>query len=287
MRLRELQKKGAGILSDSGIAEAGLDSRILLCHVLGIDTAGYLSVMEREAEKYTEDAFLDLIGRRAGREPLQYVMGYTEFMGLRFNVDSSVLIPRQDTELLCELVLSDNPQRDISLLDLCTGSGAIALALGVLGGYEKVIGTDISEAALGVAEKNREALGAKNVSFYRSDMFSGLEALMKQESLEGFDILVSNPPYIRDEVIATLEPEVRDHEPRGALSGMEDGLHFYRIIAEEAFSVLKKGGRLYLEIGSDQGPEVRDILSGAGYKDIKIYKDYCGNDRVVHAGIGS
>ena len=220
--------------------------------------------------------FRSMIDRRSARVPLQQILGSQEFMGLTFRVTPDVLIPRQDTETLVEQVLQEQKDPDIRLLDLCTGSGCIAISLAVKGGYESVTATDLSEEALKVAERNAKT-HQKKIIFRQGDLFS---ALPRTEA-GTFDIITSNPPYIPTAVIATLEPEVREHEPMMALDGTEDGLRFYRQIAQEAGTWLKPGGAIYLEIGYDQGEAVSGLLREAGFDKVRVVKDLPGKDRVV------
>ncbi len=291
MKLGGLCRKGEERLRKAGIEEAALDSRLLLCEAYGLSTAEYLVKITEETEEDARyESYLRMLSERERRRPLQYILGYTEFMGLRMGIDENVLIPRQDTETLCELVLGDEGLQGASVLDLCTGSGAIALALSALGDFRIVIGTDISRGAIARAEQNREEVVSQTgkelpVFFYVSDLFFSLRKIMKEHGIESFDVIVSNPPYIRPEVIAGLEPEVRDHEPLSALDGGEDGLWFYRRIAEEAPLYLARPGRIYLEIGYDQGDEVRSILKKVGFTDIDIHEDLGGRPRVVTARI--
>ena len=196
-------------------------------------------------------------------------------MGLEFEVNQHTLIPRQDTETLVELVLAEHKEKDIALLDMCTGSGCIAISLAVHGGYAQVEAADISVEALKVAGRNAETLSAP-VRFRHTDMFSAFD-----ETEDKFDIIVSNPPYIPSDVIEELEPEVRDFEPRGALDGTADGLFFYEILARECGRFLKEDGAVYFEIGHDQGEAVKALLDANGFCDTKIIKDLAGQDRVV------
>ncbi|MBQ2401319.1 MAG: peptide chain release factor N(5)-glutamine methyltransferase, partial [Lachnospiraceae bacterium] len=214
--------------------------------------------------------------RRKNREPLQHILGTQEFMGLEFYVNRHTLIPRQDTETLVELVLADHKEKDIKLLDMCTGSGCIAISLAVHGGYQYVEAADISTEALKVAEKNAEKLLQDPIRFRHSDLFGAFDP-----NADKFDIIVSNPPYIPSDVIEELEPEVRDFEPRSALDGTEDGLFFYEKLAEECGRFLKENGSVYFEIGHDQGEAVENLLRTHGFKDTKTIKDLAGNDRVV------
>lgn len=276
MTFFELWKWGEKRLADSGIREADLDAKYLLLEAFEMDLAHFL-LREQEQVPSTDGRtreYSDAVLARASRVPLQYLTGKQDFMGLTFHVDERVLIPRQDTETLAELVLRENPEKNIRLLDLCTGSGCLAVSLAVLGGYEEVDAGDISPDALEVAEENGRRLGG-NVHFVESDLFSALDPG------KAYDVIVSNPPYIPTEVIEGLEPEVRDYEPRMALDGSGDGLAFYRRLAAESPSHLKPDGRLYLEIGWDQGESVEALLRENGFEDIEVVRDDAGNCRVV------
>lgn len=280
----ELWKWGEKRLADAGVADASLDARYLLLEAFEMDMAHFL-LKEQEQVPATEGRtreYSDAIQARAARVPLQYLTGKQDFMGLTFHVDERVLIPRQDTETLVELVLKENTDKKARILDLCTGSGCIAVSLAVLGGYQKVDAVDISEDALAAAEENGTRLGGK-VRFLKSDLFSALDPEKK------YDIITSNPPYIPTEVLNGLEPEVKDYEPRMALDGSEDGLAFYRRIAVAAPAFLRAGGRIYLEIGYDQGAAVEELLGNNGFARTRVVKDAAGRDRVVCAelpGIG-
>lgn len=280
----ELLAKGQEILKNAGIAEYSLDAWYLFEHVFGISKAQYFLRAGEPAEVSGEklEEFHAGLARRAKREPLQHIIGTQEFMGLEFYVNSHVLIPRQDTETLVETVLKEHKEKNISVLDMCTGSGCIAISLAKLGGYEHVEAADISEKALQAAERNAgKLLGAQTISgqgirFRLSDLFSAFDP-----EKDRFDVIVSNPPYIPSSVIEGLEPEVRDFEPRNALDGTEDGLFFYRRLAEESGRFLKENGNVYFEIGYDQGEAVCGLLSARGFRDTKVLKDLAGKDRVV------
>ena len=341
---------GKKILKNAGIAEADLDSWYLFEQSFGISRAQYflcarenivgstaqkIAVQEQHGDllesgnaldcaelwlKEKLSAYENALKKRAARIPLQQIIGQQEFMGLSFFVNEHVLIPRQDTETLVELVLQEQKDKDISILDMCTGSGCIAVSLKKLGGYAHVEGADISEEALKVAKRNSEEILENNdvnndavnsrteqiqnctnltnnqnkqdnseermvsevrrasqtgVTFRHSDMFSSFR------ETEQFNVIVSNPPYIPSAVIEELEPEVRDHEPRGALDGTADGLYFYRILAEECAKHLTPGGHVYFEIGYDQGAAVKELLDIHGFKDTRVIQDLTGKDRVV------
>ena len=340
---------GKKILKNAGIVEADLDAWYLFEQSFGISRAQYflcarenivgstaqkIAVQEQHGDllesgnalecaelwlKEKLSAYEHALKKRAARIPLQQIIGQQEFMGLSFFVNEHVLIPRQDTETLVELVLQEQKDKDISILDMCTGSGCIAVSLKKLGGYAHVEGADISEEALKVAKRNSEEILENNdvnndavnsrteqiqnctnltnnqnkqdnseermVSEVRrvsqtgvtchSDMFSSFR------ETEQFNVIVSNPPYIPSAVIEELEPEVRDHEPRGALDGTADGLYFYRILAEECAKHLTPGGHVYFEIGYDQGAAVKELLDNRGFKDTRVIQDLAGKDRVV------
>lgn len=341
---------GKKILKNAGIVEADLDAWYLFEQSFGISRAQYflcarenivgstaqkIAVQEQHGDllesgnalecaelwlKEKLSAYENALKKRAARIPLQQIIGQQEFMGLSFFVNEHVLIPRQDTETLVELVLQEQKDKDISILDMCTGSGCIAVSLKKLGGYAHVEGADISEESLKVAKRNSEEILENNdvnndavnsrteqiqnctnltnnqnkqdnseermvsevrrvsqtgVTFRRSDMFSSFRGT------EQFNVIVSNPPYIPSAVIEELEPEVRDHEPRGALDGTADGLYFYRILAEECAKHLTPGGHVYFEIGYDQGAAVKELLDNRGFKDTRVIQDLAGKDRVV------
>ncbi|MBR6451374.1 MAG: peptide chain release factor N(5)-glutamine methyltransferase [Lachnospiraceae bacterium] len=265
---------GVKALQDAGIAEAELDARLLLEHVCGTDRNTLYAHGDRIVETTQGELYASLIGRRAERVPLQYILGEQEFMGLSFLVNESVLIPRQDTECLVEEAMISVMDGD-RVLDLCTGSGCILLSIMCYKNDIEGVGTDISKAALEVARRNAQTLG-KPALFIESDLFG-------QVPSEPFDVIVSNPPYIPSRVIDTLQAEVKDHEPRGALDGGEDGLVFYRKIIADAPQHLKRGGRIFLEIGFDQGADVSRLLTDGGFTDVRIVKDFAGLDRVATA----
>lgn len=290
----ELYKMGADCLCRAQIAEAQLDARLLLewcCHT---NRNTLLVHGERSISQEEFEAYADSIAKRARHIPLQYITGEQEFMGLTFQVNEHVLIPRQDTEILVEEVMR-HMQDGMKILDMCTGSGCILLSLLHYSNHCIGVGADISEEALVVAEENarriKEQKPDTQAVFLKSNLFAELEEekwqqeLGKQLSEKGkqvFDIIVSNPPYIRSDVIETLMPEVREHEPLTALDGKEDGLYFYRIITKEAEKYLTRGGMLFFEIGYDQGEAVRCLMEQQGYKNVQVIKDFAGLDRVVY-----
>ncbi len=275
--LREAERRGAEILAAAGREEAAQTARLLLCHLLNFNFTDYVLAREDLLSPLDAARYEELLTRRASGVPLQYLTREQNFCGLSLYVDERVLIPRQDTECLVEEVLRDGAGGD--LLDLCTGSGCIPLALLKHGNFSCALGADISVEALAVAEINRARTGLA-LSLRQSDLFS--------EIPERFDVITANPPYIESAEIETLSVEVRDHEPRLALDGAADGLAFYRRLAAESGAHLKPGGRLYLEIGMLQGAAVVSLLKAAAFSDIQIIRDLAGRDRIVkgsmHAG---
>lgn len=273
---RQMCHNGAAILADAGITDAEYDSFALLEYITGMDRTAYIlngskSVPEDIAERY--DAVID---RRSSHIPLQHITGQAWFYGRGFNVNSDVLVPRQDTEVLVSEALKVINAKD-SVLDMCTGSGCIIITLALEKKLGRALGADISEAALKVASGNREKLGADDVTFVKSNIFSDINV----NDAELFDVIVSNPPYIATGEIETLTEEVRIHDPYIALDGLEDGLHFYREITRQSQNYLKSGGWLLYEIGCTQAHDVSDIMSEYGYSNIKVIKDLAGLDRVV------
>lgn len=281
MNYRECFEKGKGALADAGIEEAALDARLLLEHICGTDRNTLLVHGDRTVSPEEEKQYLDAVERRSRRIPLQQITGQQEFMGLPFWVNSNVLIPRQDTEVLVEEVLK-HTHDGMQILDMCTGSGCILISILYYSNDCEGLGVDVSSPALEVAEENAERLlsGRTGVSarFLQSDLF---------EAVDGkYDILVSNPPYIRSAVVDTLMPEVKDYEPRIALDGEEDGLVFYRRILSDCKKNLKKGGMLFFEIGYDQAEAVKSMMEQAGFLEVTVKKDFGGLDRVVFGTLG-
>ncbi len=271
MNLRSAYEYGKKLLTEANIENAEGDAWTLLEHVTGVTRAIYFMGMERELIASQEEAYLDCLSRRKAHIPLQHITGEQEFMGLTFRVNEHVLVPRQDTEVLVENVLAD-VQPGMEVLDMCTGSGCIVISLVKLGKGLSGKGVDISKEALEVAKDNARGQGVE-VQFVHSDLFANVQGQ--------YDVIVSNPPYIRTEVILSLQEEVRLHDPMQALDGKEDGLYFYRRIIEESPKYLKENGRLYFEIGHDQGEAVSHLMERAGFTGITVKKDLAGLDRVV------
>ena len=276
MTYRECYEQGCRTLQAAGIEEAALDARLLLEAVCGTDRNDLLVHGEQPVSPEAEEKYLNWIRQRAEHIPLQQLTGEQDFMGLTFSVNEHVLIPRQDTEILVEEVLKELHD-GMRVLDMCTGSGCILLSLLHYSNDCEGLGVDLSAEALEVAGRNVLKVltpeKAEHAHFLQSDLF---------EKVEGkFEIIVSNPPYIASAEVEKLMPEVRDHEPRMALDGTEDGLHFYRRIIEEAGKHLVSSGMLFFEIGYDQGQAVSELMRTEGYCDVQVVQDYAGLDRVV------
>lgn len=278
MNYGELYQSGKEILKQAEIADAQLDARLLLEHLCGTSRHDLLVHADRAVEIDKQEEYLQKIKQRAKHVPLQHITGVQEFMGLEFKVNQDVLIPRQDTEILVEEILRDL-HAGSRILDMCTGSGCIIISLLHYSNDCQGIGVDISGKALSVARDNADRLLSDKrddttIQFMESDLF---------EQVEGsFDVLVSNPPYIRTAVIEELAEEVKNHEPRLALDGTEDGLLFYRKIVEQGKQFLNNGGSLFFEIGYDQGNDVKALMEAAGFLEVQIVKDFAGLDRVVY-----
>lgn len=274
MTIRELLREGTAVLSAASVPSPKLDSEYLLAEALNTPRLNLLLSPMDEVDAEQEKTFRVLLHRRAQREPLQYILGTEDFFGLPFRVSPHVLIPRSDTEALCERaleVLSPCGQ----VLDLCTGSGALAVAIAHTRKDAQVSALDLSEDALSVAKENA-SLNGVSVTFYQGDLFAPLAG-------QRFDLIVSNPPYIPDGDIDALQQEVL-REPRMALAGGIDGLNFYRRIAGEAPLHLNDGGWLCLEIGDTQGADVMALME-KDFDEVHLFQDLSGHDRVVRGRV--
>lgn len=292
--LKELISIGAKQLRDAGVADAEIDAKELYCFMQNMDRTALMLRWQEILQDNQCEAYFDLVEKRASRVPLQHITGRQEFMGLPFEVNDKVLIPRQDTETMVEDALeliekgtlrgeeyTDSLRKGPDVLDLCCGSGAIGISIAKLTKDAHVTCSDLSREALGVAEKNARLNGCKSVKFTEGDMFAAFCGRLGKKK---FNLIISNPPYIPPSVIAGLEPEVRDHEPMMALDGGQDGLDFYRIIAEQAPEHLKKGGVLMLEIGFDQKEAVNELLRETEqFEKIVGLTDLTGKDRIIAA----
>ncbi len=271
MTYREALAYGEEALSAAEVMDAKNDAWLLMEMACKVNRTFYYMHMDDEMAADWEEEFKTLIKKRSEHIPLQYITGEQEFMGLKFHVNSNVLIPRQDTEILVEEALK-YIRPGMSILDLCTGSGCVLVSILKKSYHVAGVGTDISKQALNVAKENAR-LNEVPAVFERSDLFDSV--------MDTFDMIVSNPPYIRSGEIPALMPEVAGFEPRIALDGKEDGLFFYRRIVSESWEYLKPEGMLLLEIGCDQGQEVSGMMRLSGFEEIRIVRDLAGHDRVV------
>ncbi len=278
MKISELKNQIQTRLEKAGIPDAESDTRIILRETLDVSLSDLFSDPDRELEpSFDLNRIEEVVSLRVKRVPLQHILGKTCFMGFDYEVSPDALIPRPDTEILVEEALIDYHDGS-KILDLCTGTGCIITSLIALMNDCYGVGTDISEAALKLARKNADTILAdkrERIEFKQGDLYSALS------EGEKFDVIVSNPPYIRTADIDGLMPEVKDHDPVLALDGGEDGLIFYRRIIEGAHEHLVKGGDLLLEIGCDQAEDVMKIMETNGFIEVNCIKDFAGNDRVV------
>ena len=275
MTYREAISLGEKVLTLAGVPDVKMDAWLLFEMVAKIDRNFYYTYMDEEISEKTLGEYEWALKKRAERIPVQYIIGETEFMGLPFKVNSSVLIPRQDTETLVEEALKI-AKPGMKVLDMCTGSGCIIISILHHGKELEGFASDISRHAINVAKENAK-MNQVSVTFETGDLFDHIKGK--------YDIIVSNPPYIRTEEIAKLMPEVQNFEPFDALDGKEDGLFFYRRIIEQAGEYLNPEGHLLFEISLDQGEDVSKMIDQAGFKDVRVIKDLAGNDRVVTGGL--
>lgn len=296
MTYRELCRYGEAFLNESDIKDYKMDAWLLMGYVTGFDRTAYFMRADEAIEENQKAKYLELLRQRGKRIPLQHLTKEQEFMGLKFKVNEHVLIPRQDTEILVDTAITvlekkmqekalkgqiSKEDMNLTVLDMCTGSGCIPISIEKMleqtYGANKLslaMGVDISAKALQVARENGAMLKAKT-KWTKSDLFTEVEGT--------FDVITSNPPYIRTAVIEELEEEVRLHDPRIALDGKEDGLYFYRRIVNECVPFLKENGWILFEIGHDQAEDVSAVLRQNGFTHIGVKKDLAGLDRVVFA----
>jgi len=260
-------------LRKHNVDEPRLSSELIITKVLNIKRLDIYLQFERELTDEEISKVRSLLKRRSEHEPIQYILGETEFYGLKFNVNPSVLIPRQDTEILVQTAIALIGDKALSVLEIGTGSGCIAVSLAHKCRNIKIIATDVSEEVLKTAKENSVFNKVNDrISFIRQD-------ILNESPKEKYDVIISNPPYISKEVIETLDRQVKDYEPLRALTDGGDGLAFYRRINEIIPDILETGGSVLLEIGYDQAENVKAIYEKS-LKDIEIMRDYSGNNRV-------
>jgi release factor glutamine methyltransferase len=280
MKQHQVIKTGEDKLKQYGIPEPASDAMLLWFHLTETDRMEYLMNRDNEVEEAVYKSYMELIDRRCSRVPLQYITGNQCFMGFDFYTSENVLIPRFDTEILVEKVLdtinSEFTNRHINVLDMCCGSGCIGLSLKMLHNDMDMTLADISDSAIALTEKNRDRYNT-DCRIIKSDLYENIN--------DKYDIIISNPPYIRSDVIDGLMPEVRDYEPRLALDGDVDGLKFYRRIIDEGLNFLNEEGFMFFEIGHDQAYDVQQLLVDRNFADINVVKDLNKNDRVIYGRI--
>jgi release factor glutamine methyltransferase len=267
-------------LEKKGVDSPRLNAELLLADILGLKRLELYLQFERPLSESEKNKYREYLARRGNREPLQYILGYAEFMGEKFKVTRDVLIPRPETELLVEKIANENALFNGVILDVGTGSGNIAIMLAKYLPEARICATDISSSALEVAKENEsQILGKNEIRFFVSDLFSSDFV----EKCESVDILVSNPPYISAEEFEKLQPEVKDYEPQNALTDGRNGLSFYEALANKGKELLAQGGKIYFELGADEAEKVAEILKRNGFEEIEITKDYAGTERIIKA----
>ncbi|MBQ9699351.1 MAG: peptide chain release factor N(5)-glutamine methyltransferase [Lachnospiraceae bacterium] len=302
MTYRRILQEATNKLKESQIIEYENDAWLLFEFIFDMSRHQYFMQMnDEETDEEMIRQYMEAIELRAKHMPVQYITETQNFMGLTFHVNENVLIPRFDTEILVEKALNilegmetkkvNSVSRPLRVLDMCTGSGCIAISIAKLSKVPvEVVAVDVSSGALEIAKCNGEFNDVSNVKFIESNLFEKInENICGKNSKECgtmgasllYDMIISNPPYIPSKVVDGLMPEVRDHEPRLALDGTEDGLWFYRRITEESVKYIREQGYLLYEIGCEQGESVSQMMTECGYSDIQIVKDLAGLDRVV------
>ena len=279
MNLKEILKYGKEELIKNNIEDASIIAKELAEYIFKITRAQMIANNDMEFSKDQTDNYINSIEKISTGIPIQYITNNQEFMNLNFYVDENVLIPQPDTEILVEEVINEYKEKKCRILDLCTGSGAIAISLAKYINESNIVASDISMKALQIAKLNAEKnLVRKKIEFIESDMFDKIYK-------EDFDIIVSNPPYIKTKVIEELDKQVKN-EPYIALDGGADGLKFYKIIIENAYKYIKNEGKVFLEIGYDQKNELINLFKENNhYEDIYSKKDLGGNDRIIVATV--
>ena len=279
MNLKEILKYGKEELIKNNIEDASIIAKELAEYIFKITRAQIIANNDMEFSKEQTDNYINSIKKISTGIPIQYITNNQEFMNLNFYVDENVLIPQPDTETLVEEVINEYKEKKCEILDLCTGSGAIAISLAKYINESNIVASDISMKALQIAKLNAEKnLVRKKIEFIESDMFDKIYK-------EDFDIIVSNPPYIKTKVIEKLDRQVKN-EPYIALDGGADGLKFYKIIIENAYKYIKNEGKVFLEIGYDQKNELINLFKENNhYENIYSKKDLGGNDRIIVATV--
>ncbi|MBQ5825634.1 MAG: peptide chain release factor N(5)-glutamine methyltransferase [Clostridia bacterium] len=278
MKIKDLRLKISSALAECSFEEASFEADCMIADIIGVENSVLRVIGDNEVDALTVQKAESFVERRLSGEPLQYILGMWEFYGLKFFVGDGVLIPRPETELLIDTAIDfAEDKKHITCFDLCSGSGCIGISVSKLLPGSDVTVLEKSDKALAYLLKNKEYNNADNLTIVKGDLFDGADLFEGKNC----DILLSNPPYIRSDVVGCLQREVLA-EPRMALDGGDDGLDFYRAIAEKWFCAVKPDGMVAVEIGEEQGSDVALIFSRY-FKDVCVIKDYSGNDRVVIA----
>lgn len=271
------------MLKDAGIENYMAEARLLMAELIKMDLSSIYARLEEELDDVTAMRYMKMVKKRTTHYPFQYILGYTYFMDHKFACKENVLIPRFDTEGLVMHAVDMSPDKEMRVLDLCTGTGCIGISFSLArreeGYNDDVTLVDISDYAIDLATENAKKLGAP-VEIVKSDLFAAFED-EDGNPTRRFDMILSNPPYIRSNDINMLMKDVRDYEPRLALDGSRDGLYFYRRILEKAKDFLTEDGRIVFEIGYDQYMDVSELMRDVGFGHIQKLKDMGGMDRVV------
>jgi release factor glutamine methyltransferase len=281
MNALDMLKRTKEALAMSGIDDASREAELIVSFCLGADRA----ILYRDNPRVSRENALKIeeyLQRRSNREPIQYIIGFTEFYGLKLEVGPGVLIPRPETEILAEeaiKIISKFNVRitDCNILDLCTGTGCLAIAIAKKYPEAHVYGSDISESSMNYSRANAMLNGIKNIIFLQGSLFEPVKKNLK------FDLIISNPPYIKLADINLLQPEIKNYEPAEALNGGGDGLSYYRTIIPAAKTYLKSNGILMLEIGLGQSDEIKRMAEDAGFIRISLLRDYAGIERIFIA----
>ena len=280
MTYRELYKYSENELAEAGNVSQKTDTCELMYHFFGVDRFSMMELAKKNAGSEQEALFLSAVQKRKNGYPLQYLLQQWSFMGVLLSVGEGVLIPRDDTEVCvreCMKLMDEKGMKDPIIIDLCSGSGAIAIALGKKYPRANITAAELSGEAFALLKEN---IVLNEVQQIIEPTQSDIAVLCREYDNDYFDVIISNPPYVRSEEIPALQKEVQ-YEPKMALDGGIDGLYFYRIIAEKWIPKLKKGGVVSLEIGEEQGQEVRNLLEQYGLKDVRVVKDIAGLDRTI------
>lgn len=297
MTLYKFLKSGILFLEKKGIKNAKDDAMQIFLNAFNLNLSKYFQykdmdmlIIDSNIKNWDSkiNIFNTNLVKRVKHMPIQYILNEAYFYNLKFYVDEKVLIPRQDTEVLVDTVLNDNiiknNNKDISLLDLCTGSGIIGISISKNANIKNLVFADCSDEVLNITKKNviNNNINDTNVFYINTDMFSNIKTFLNSNNeLDKFDIITINPPYIESEVINTLDEEVKNYEPRIALDGGNDGLDFYRIIFNEINKFLSDSGKVFMEIGYNQGNSIKVLFEKYNYNNFTIIKDLSNNDRVV------